>query len=472
MKKYFAFAFVATALMMASCEDEEQSSLDFGAIKGTATLQGQVTYTTTEYDKSGNVVNTAKIENAAGATVLVTVDNSEYANAAQGQKTYEATTNQDGKYTVEIPVGVKSISAKVEVKNYVGSYSQWTNNSLSTSEVEYYAYSTTVSLIDGQISNADLTLSQKNAATATATIQGQVTYTTTEYDKSTNVLNSSKKENAAGATVLVTTAYSNESYEATTDQEGMYTIKVPAGTYYVSIKKYVGSYSEWNNNSILTYNEVEFASSSSSVYATANQVSEANISLNVTKLPEVTERNQKVTIKGAVETIAEKADKEKSYTSYYYAPLSGMNIVVTVKNYNDNRILRYETTTNTNGEYEVPVTIFDNWNLSRTTVVVATSTQTGTLTHYYREYSSYYSSTYSWRSQKINIVYSEISTDQTLSELSTYIPVKIPTLQLSSSYFVLATDKSEIKGIGNDSDRDENGNTLIYNNDPLNLNYK
>ncbi len=158
MKKFFYLCLTLAVVALSACSDDDQSSLNFGDIKGKAVIKGSVTYQPgyVKSDAGGVKQNVA----ASGAVVTVEVSNSEYADGAQGSKVYEATTDENGQYTIEIPAGVKNVVASVSVKDFEGTYSQYVNNSLLTvSGVKYSTSSATnVSVSDGRTSNVDLAL--------------------------------------------------------------------------------------------------------------------------------------------------------------------------------------------------------------------------------------------------------------------------------------------------------------------------
>lgn len=101
---------------------------------------------------------------AGGAVVTVEVNNSEYVATSEGTKTYQATANENGEYTIEIPVGIKNVNAVVSVREFDGSYSEYVNKSLLTISGVTYGTMTTeiVSLKDGGAVTKNLSLDIKN----------------------------------------------------------------------------------------------------------------------------------------------------------------------------------------------------------------------------------------------------------------------------------------------------------------------
>lgn len=348
MKKVFVLAFAAMGLMMVSCE-EDQTSLDFGAVKGNATITGKVTYLTDEYDKANNLISTEVKQNATNATVTITVENSEYASEAVGVKTYEASVHSDGTFTATIPVGAKPIYAKVAVKSYVATYSKYENNAL------------------------------------------------------------------------------------------------------------------------ISYNNVEYSSSENRVVLNDGQTSTVNISLNRESTPQIISRSQKATIEGKVVSATEaytyNAYGDKNGLTAEYTPLSGMPVVLTFVN-SDNRTLLYETTTNSYGEYSVYAELFDNWQMSNTIVTAKTPYKLGTLVHHYCDYKNQ-----NWSVQTVNIVYNANATSTKLSDKALITPFRLPDMNVTFD-LAKASDKESIKGIGGNIDYDDDHSKLYYKFDPLGLSNK
>ncbi len=119
-KKIFCGAAMLTVLALVGCK-KEQSQFTLDGLAGVATVQGKVTYDMGTVDNSGVIV-TSNVVPKEGATVLLSVSYSDYGGTGTGQKQYTVTTDVEGKYVFQVPVGVKPISsAKVEVLPFNGS---------------------------------------------------------------------------------------------------------------------------------------------------------------------------------------------------------------------------------------------------------------------------------------------------------------------------------------------------------------
>lgn len=120
MKKIFFGSAMLAVLALVGCK-KEQSQFTLDGLAGVATVQGKVTYDMGTVDNSGVIV-TSNVVAKEGATVLLSVSYSDYGGTGTGQKQYTVTTDAEGKYVFQVPVGVTPISsAKVEVLPFNGS---------------------------------------------------------------------------------------------------------------------------------------------------------------------------------------------------------------------------------------------------------------------------------------------------------------------------------------------------------------
>lgn len=144
-----------------TCSDDDQSSLNFNSIKGRAVIKGKVTYEPGfQKGAADNELILQKVA-AAGAVVTVEVANSEYLSGSEGTKSYEVTADENGEYSVEVPVGLRPINAKVTVKEFKGVSVSFVNNALLTVEgVKYEAAGKDVTLSNGNTKTTNISLSQ------------------------------------------------------------------------------------------------------------------------------------------------------------------------------------------------------------------------------------------------------------------------------------------------------------------------
>lgn len=350
VKKFFYLCLTVAVVALSACSDDDQSSFNFDNVKGKAVISGKVSYSPGYVKNDAGSIMQKEIAN--GAIVTVEVDNSEYLGSAVGSKTYQTTADENGNYSIEIPVGAKSIQAKVSVKDYEGTYSEYVNSSLLTISGVKYSTSSPyfVSVSDGKTSNRDIELT--------------------------------------------------------------------------SIEQ-----------------------------------------------PTVNSRNLKALLKGSVVAPVEKftynSEKEATGLTSGNEGLANAKVALTFSNNSDSRVIRYETTTSAKGEFSLTANLFDNWNMNSTSVRLEVLASTGTITHNYRDYTNDYYK-YIWHSQPVSVYYNPAYTTASLQEKNSVVVYNFGEIYQS---FTVTSDKSEIKGVGNDVDYDKNGNRLYYYNDPLYLNH-
>ena len=103
MKKLFLCAAVAM-LALVGCEKQEQSSLSFEDAKTDAKITGTLVYYA---DKAGAATEEIALANQR---VYFQVAANQYATGAIGVKSFEATTDADGVFTITVPMGSKAIN--------------------------------------------------------------------------------------------------------------------------------------------------------------------------------------------------------------------------------------------------------------------------------------------------------------------------------------------------------------------------
>lgn len=118
MKKLLFFASLF-GLLFTSCEKSE-SELNLEDIQEKAVIEG-----TLSYNQGKRLVNGVVVEcqsPLSGATVIVSVPYSQYQEGSQGDKKYEAITDSEGKYSIEIPVGLKEMTVNVSAQSFKDTY--------------------------------------------------------------------------------------------------------------------------------------------------------------------------------------------------------------------------------------------------------------------------------------------------------------------------------------------------------------
>ena len=148
-KSLFMMAIVAIAALT-SCQDQVQSQLDFETLTEKAVVQGHV-YINKGYVKDGSNYVVKDLP-AAGCEVLVKVPYAKYdADASAGDKIFEAVCDNNGFYSIEVPVGQAAISgATVNTLPFTDKYYDLVNGNILEKEVTYNEVSTAVEIERGK----------------------------------------------------------------------------------------------------------------------------------------------------------------------------------------------------------------------------------------------------------------------------------------------------------------------------------
>lgn len=108
-----AISLAAVAMLLFVGCTQEQSQFVLEDLTGTCKVQGRVTYDVGYAEVNGTVIS-KNVVPKEGVQMILSVPFSDYASG-EGYKQYFATTDADGRYFFDIPVGTKALgSAKVE----------------------------------------------------------------------------------------------------------------------------------------------------------------------------------------------------------------------------------------------------------------------------------------------------------------------------------------------------------------------
>lgn len=111
----FTAGLFAIAAMAVSCQ-KEQSELHLDTLPSTAVITGTVKYVVGDYqaEAGGAIISNYQLP-VAGQTVMVTIPTSGYASNAEGNQYFEAVTDDNGQYRIEIPISSSQLTASVDV---------------------------------------------------------------------------------------------------------------------------------------------------------------------------------------------------------------------------------------------------------------------------------------------------------------------------------------------------------------------
>lgn len=247
MKKILFGTAMLAVLALVGCK-KEQSHLTLDGIAGVATVQGKVTYDMGTVDKGGVIVE-KNVVAKEGATILLSVDYSDYGGTGTGKKQYTITTDAEGKYVFQVPVGVTPISAAtVEVLPFNGSKGEMIDGQVVSIEnalfdqVTYLNGKTkTVSLENQKVEVRDIevsstsTLDKTKISEKSFVVKGKVESQSETWNDKDKLSLGLKQTTAivANRVVKITLSHTNStdypqtlSYTTQTNAEGIYSLSV------------------------------------------------------------------------------------------------------------------------------------------------------------------------------------------------------------------------------------------------------
>lgn len=247
MNKLKALSVLAiTAAMVSSCS-EEQTSFNIDNVPGKATIQGTVVYNEGTSVENGRFVYDYRP--AANLPVIVIVDNNDYSDNLTGETVFETVTDENGKYTIEIPAPLHNGIASVRTAEFQGVHNTVIrkNNQLITEETNVvYGVEKNVSIHCQGIVYCDMVCTERSAEDIPT---GYVEYAALcgKVGQNYQLLQPTQPIDcftwAANADALMTISYEDGSqftYNVTTDATGNFTLQVPVkefpATFHYSIE--------------------------------------------------------------------------------------------------------------------------------------------------------------------------------------------------------------------------------------------
>lgn len=232
--KIAAVALVALLVALQACNNKSELNLD--TFTGKATVTGYVeihTYTESVEDYLP----------AVGKTVVVEVANSEYCAGAVGVKYFYGVTDENGKFSIEVPVTNKGVEATVYGESFVyenylynevlnGTSANYIDAVMTTATTKitlrdgdtyYYAGSYTIeSASDVEIEMQEVVLKGKLTYTGWKLVGSEFVGTTIPYDNMPFMIYVSTENNLDGTISVEDISL----FKGTTDAEGMFELKV------------------------------------------------------------------------------------------------------------------------------------------------------------------------------------------------------------------------------------------------------
>lgn len=239
---------VGAMAVMSSCS-ENQSSFDIEQVPGRSTIEGTIVFNQGATLQDGKFVY--NYQPAANLPVNVIVDNTAYDNGLSGKTVFNTVTDENGKYTIEIPAPVNQTNVTIRTAQFTGKHTtvERVNNKIETVErnAVYWANGSTYIVAEGHsFANLECTIADEDSEfknfSQTATLKGMIGRNAEYYnapekfyndDKELTDISSANIDNcfvpAPNADMMVTVTYDNKKYvyNATTDAAGNFTLNVP-----------------------------------------------------------------------------------------------------------------------------------------------------------------------------------------------------------------------------------------------------
>lgn len=442
MKKNGILLTALALLAMVGCENPEQSTLDFEEIGNKATISGVVTI-----NKDGNQTSIVPM---AGSSVRAEVNYSEYSSTSTGVKVFEATTNENGEYTLEIPVGTKAIAVRVQPQV------------LTVDGVWYTAPSSKVlTLTVGQKVTSNFLLAADVDIAGEATVKGQVLYNAGYKKVGTEFVLENGYAN--GVSVVLTDA--DYVFETTTNAQGEYSLVVPVkkdgSTYTLTTREFEATYNDLRNGELFPLT-VHYAATEEVVNVTNKDVKTVKVTLSPNTVDDVTTRNQELKIEGLVTIAKEKkvyedlANPDPDYMKLEFSKTepATTKVTVTITNTSDNRRVVYNIDKLNEGAFNITAKLYDDWTLTDCKVTVEAAPYVAEFAHFYNKWlTDEYRYDLRWSTQTLNGVYQKATATNVVTDMNTLLGIKF---ELVMTY--AAEDKDNIYGIT--KKYDEQGNNL------------
>lgn len=252
---------------------------------------------------------------------------------------------------------------------------------------------------------------------------------------------------------------SYRTFRATTDENGRYSVSVPVG--YNAIEATVTvlpfladkTIKDNNDNLITLENAVYNTVEDEKVTLEDQTIKEVDLLMKSNKKLDVV-YDQKITLRGMVQNTG-LLTSETGLRDTLLPYASNLTIRVSVSGENGST-QKYTIKSNAQGQYNLDVILPNDCWENTITVSVTKEAAIENFTHYYRK-----NGETNWLQQTVEVLCQGSVDDFTLdNERHKLIPVDMPTLKLEPD----PVYRDQVKGIGNDSDTEEN---IEYNN-PLN----
>ncbi len=335
----------------------------------------------------------------------------------------------------------------------------------------FFAALAALALVGCQQEQSELNFSD---IAGSATVKGKVLYQVGYTEDGSQLI--TELAPAANVEVVAQVNYSEyddeatgvKQYTATTDENGSYEIVVPVTQKALSLtivpRGFTAAYNGNTNSSLeILPTEAFFSHAGQAATVIAGDV---KVLPNIEMYPEVeaaiTSRNTVVNLEGKVLTEYEKAtrDAANDINGSEYSTTAAKTTVNITLTYGSESIIYRDIKVNEEGIYTLKANVYDTWSdLAYAEVKVEAKAYLSEVRHYYFVYD-----TNEWRGESVpglcgsGVAYGNLSNDAIL------VAEKMPNIIMPFT----PTDKTTIKGIGNEIDYDVDGNRVYSYHNPMN----
>ena len=144
---------------MTSCQ-KEQSELTLESLPDKAVITGTVKYEVGDYqaEANGAIISNYQLP-VSGQTVMVTIPTANYDDETDGNQYFEAVTDDNGNYRIEIPISTNTLTASIKVVPFYAVKTLMRNNAIV--EIPNALYNTTKAG-ENTTSTSNITLNQRD----------------------------------------------------------------------------------------------------------------------------------------------------------------------------------------------------------------------------------------------------------------------------------------------------------------------
>ena len=303
MKKFFLFAAVAM-MALVGCEKQNQSSLDFADVKQSAKISGTLVYVA---DKAGAASQEIAL---AGQRVYFLVAADKYADNAAGNQIFEATTAEDGSYSITVPTGAKTINGNLKT-DIIAIGEEGARIFLAETD-EAIALNAGDAKVKKTVAPIDPVLT---ACQGTATLKGKISYNAGVVEKG-SVKEDGLVAAPAGVTVRIIVKYApgdasrDRAFVTKTAADGSYEAKLPiqaadAKNCEVNIAQFNGKFTEEFNNKLLSKDAIFGLLAAQNAGLKDGEVTILDIVADRINVTDPTSKNTKIVVKGELKVTVE-----------------------------------------------------------------------------------------------------------------------------------------------------------------------